>query len=123
MIIMESVLTVACNSDAELVKCINKNVSTVDNVAKVGDVIVVAVQKVKPNSKIKKGAKQYAVIVRTKRKIKRCDGSSVTFSDNAVVLIDKNTHEPIATRVLGPVAREVRSKGFLKIVSLASEVL
>ena len=122
MIIMESVLNVACNSDAELVKCINKNGSTGDNVAKVGDVIVVAVQKVKPNSKIKKGDKQYAVIVRTKGRIKRGDGSSVTFSDNAVVLIDKQG-EPIGTRIFGPVTRELRNAGYMKIISLAPEVL
>ena len=81
-----------------------------------------AVRKVKPNSKIKKGDKQYAVIVRTKGKIVREDGSFVNFSDNAVVLVDPKTHEPIATRVLGPVAREIK-KDFPKIASLASEVL
>lgn len=122
MIIMGTVLNVTCNSDAELVKCFGINKSTGDNSAGVGDVIVVAVQKVKPNSKIKKGDKQYAVVVRTKGKIKRSDGSSVSFSDNAVVLVDKNTNEPISTRVLGPVAREVK-KNFPKIASLASEVL
>ena len=122
MIIMGSVLNVACNSDAELVKCFGINGSTGDNVANVGDVVVVAVKKVKPNSKIKKGDKHYAVIVRTKGKIKRQDGSFVSFSDNAVVLVDNKTHEPIATRVLGPVAREIK-KDFPKIASLASEVL
>ena len=122
MIIMGSVLNVTCNSDAELVKCFGINGSTGDNVAKVGDVIVVAVKKAKPNSKIKKGDKQYAVIVRTKGKIRREDGSYISFSDNAVVLVDPKTHEPIATRVVGPVAREIK-KDFPKIASLASEVL
>ncbi len=122
MIIMGTILNVTCNSDAELVKCFGINKSTGDTSARVGDVIVVAVEKVKPNSKIKKGDKQYAVIVRTKGKIKRADGSSVSFSDNAVVLVDKNTKEPISTRVLGAVAREVK-KDFPKIASLASEVL
>ena len=122
MIMMETVLNVACNSDAELVKCFGVNGSTGDQVAKVGDVIIVAVKKVKPNSKIKKGDKYYAVVVRTKGKIKRNDGSFVSFSDNAVVLIDNKTNEPIATRVLGPVAREIK-KDFPKIASLATEVL
>lgn len=122
MIIMGTVLNVTCNSDAETVKCFGINGSTGNNVAKIGDVVVVAVQKVKPNSKIKKGDKQYAVIVRTKGKIRREDGSYVSFSDNAVVLVDQKTHEPIATRVLGPVAREIK-KDFPKIASLASEVL
>ena len=119
---MGTVLNVTCNSDAELVKCFGINGNTGDNVARVGDVVVVSVQKVKPNSKIKKGDKQYAVIVRTRGKVKRDDGSFVSFSDNAVVLIDNKTLEPIATRVLGPVAREIK-KDFPKIASLASEVL
>ena len=122
MIIMGSVLNVACNSDAELVKCFGINGSTGDNVANVGDVVMVAVKKVKPNSKIKKGDKHYAVIVRTKGKIYRNDGSYISFGDNAVVLIDNKTHEPIATRVLGPVAREIK-RDFPKIASLAPEVL
>ena len=85
---------------------------------------MVAVQKVKPNSKIKKGDKHYAVIVRTKGKIKRSDGSYVSFGDNAVVLINKNNFEPIGTRIFGPIAREVRRKyDVQKIVSLAPEVL
>ena len=122
MIIMGTMLNVTCNSDAELVKCFGINHSTGDTVAKIGDVVVVSVRKVKPNSKIKKGDKQYGVIVRTKGKIKRKDGSFVSFDDNAVVLIDNKTSEPIATRVLGPVAREIKDR-FPKIASLASEVL
>ncbi len=122
MIIMGSILNVACNSNAELVKCFGINGSTGDKVAKVGDVVMVSVKKVKPNSKIKKGDKHYAVIVRTKNKIKRSDGSYISFGDNAVVLIDNKTNEPIATRVFGPVAREVK-KNFPKIASLAFEVL
>ena len=122
MIIMGTMLNVTCNSDAELVKCFGINGSTGDNVANVGDVVMVAVKKVKPNSKIKKGDKHYAVIVRTKGKIYRNDGSYISFGDNAVVLIDNKTHEPIATRVLGPVAREIK-RDFPKIASLAPEVL
>ena len=119
---MGSILNVTCNSDAYVVKCFGVNGETGDRVAKVGDIICVSVKKVKPNSKIKKGDKQYAVIVRTVDKIKREDGSSISFSDNAVVLIDNKTLEPIATRVLGPVAREIKKK-FPKIASLAIEVL
>ncbi len=122
MIIMGTILNVTCNSDAISVKCFGINKSTGNNVAKIGDVVVVSVREVKPNSKIKKGDKQYGVIVRTKGKIKRADGSFVSFSDNAVVLVDPKTHEPIATRVLGPVAREIK-KDFPKIASLALEVL
>ena len=122
MIIMGTVLNVTCNSDAELVKCFGINKSTGKRTAGIGDVVMVAVQKVKPNSKIKKGDKQYGVIVRTKGKIKRKDGSFVSFDDNAVVLIDNKTMEPISTRVLGAVAREIK-KDFPKIASLASEVL
>ena len=122
MIIMGTVLNVTCNSDAELVKCFGINKSTGKRTAGIGDVVMVAVQKVKPNSKIKKGDKHYAVIVRTKGKIKRSDGSYVSFGDNAVVLIDNKTMEPISTRVLGAVSREIK-KDFPKIASLASEVL
>ena len=122
MIIMGTVLNVTCNSDVETVKCFGINGSTGNRVAKVGDVVVVSAKKVKPNSKIKKGDKHYAVIVRTTSRIVRKDGSSISFGDNAVVLVDQKTHEPIATRVLGAVAREVKA-GFPKIASLASEVL
>ena len=122
MIIMGTVLNVTCNSGVELVKCFGINGNSGDNVANVGDVVVVAVKKVKPNSKIKKGDKCYALIVRVRRKIGRRDGSSISFSDNAVVLVDPKTNEPVATRVLGPVAREIK-KEFPKVASLASEVL
>ena len=122
MIRMGTILNVACNSGVELVKCFGVNGSTGDNVACVGDVVMVSVRKVKPNLKIKKGDKHYGVIVRTKGKIKRNDGSFVSFSDNAIVLIDNKTMEPIATRVFGPVAREIKND-FPKIASLAVEVL
>ena len=88
----------------------------------VGDVIVVSITSVIPGSKVKKGQVAKGVIVRTKSKIVRPDGSFITFDDNAIVLVDKD-NEPIATRVFGPIAREVRHKGFLKIASLAGEVV
>ena len=122
MIRMGTILNVACNSGVELVKCFGVNGSTGDFVASVGDVVIVSVRKVKPNLKVKKGDKHYGVIVRTKNKVMRSDGSFVSFSDNAVVLIDNKTMEPLATRVFGPVAREVKDD-FPKIASLAVEVL
>lgn len=122
MIRMGTLLDVACNSGVEVVKCFGVNGSTGSVVASVGDVVVVSVKKVKPNLKIKKGDKHYAVIVRTKNKVMRADGSFISFSDNAVVLIDNKTMEPLATRVFGPVAREIKD-GFPKIASLAVEVL
>ena len=122
MIVMGTILNVTCNSGVEQVKCFGINGSTGDRVASIGDVVMVSVRKVKPNLKIKKGDKYYGVIVRMKKKIKRSDGSFVSFSDNAVVLVDNKTLEPIATRVFGPVAREIKSD-FPRVVSLASEVL
>ena len=122
MIMMGTLLNVACNSDADVVKCFGVNGNTGDMVANVGDVIIVSVRKVKPNSKMKKGDKCYGVIVRTKSNIFRKDGSSISFSDNAVVLIDKKTNEPLGTRVFGAIAREVK-ENFPKIASLAVEVL
>lgn len=88
----------------------------------VGDIIVVSITSVIPGSKVKKGSVAKGVVIRTKNKIVRADGSFVKFDDNAIVLVDKDG-EPIATRVFGPVSREVRQKNFLKIASLASEVL
>ena len=122
MIRMGTILNVACNSGVETVKCFGVNGSTGNDVAKIGDVIIVAAKKVKPNSKIKKGDVLCGVIVRTVGIIRRPDGSSASFSDNAVVLVEKKTHEMMSTRVFGPVGREVR-KEFPKISSLATEVL
>ncbi len=90
--------------------------------ATVGDVIVVSVKEAIPNGKVKKGEVAKAVIVRTAREISRDDGSYIRFDDNSAVLLD-NQHEPIGTRIFGPVARELRGKRFLKIISLAPEVL
>ncbi len=118
---MRTLLVVCDNSGVKLARCVHVNGSTGLSVAGVGDIVVVSTKVVDSNSKIKKGDKQLGLIVRTKSKILRKDGSYISFSDNAVVLVDK-AGEPIATRVFGPVAREIR-KDFLKIASLANEVL
>ncbi len=122
MIQMETSLAVADNSGAKSAKCIKVLGGSGKMITGVGDTIVVSITDVAPKSKMKKGQVCKAVLVRTKSKIVRSDGGFIKFDDNAVVLVDKDG-EPIATRVFGPVAREIRQKNFLKIASLASEVL
>ncbi|MBM3590212.1 MAG: 50S ribosomal protein L14 [Alphaproteobacteria bacterium] len=122
MIQMQTNLVVADNSGAKTARCIKVLGGSNHMITEVGDIIVVSVTSVNPNSKMKKGQVAKGVIVRTKNKIVRPDGSFVKFDDNAVVLVDKE-NEPIGSRVFGPVSREVRQKNFLKIASLASEVL
>ncbi|MFB0977765.1 MAG: 50S ribosomal protein L14 [Myxococcota bacterium] len=122
MIQMESKLSVADNSGARLVKCIRVLGGSRRRFASVGDLIVVAVSEALPNARVKKGEVRRAVIVRTKKTIGRPDGSSITFDENAAVLVD-NAKEPVGTRIFGPVARELRGAGFMKIISLAPEVL
>ena len=122
MIQMQTNLVVADNSGAKTARCIKVLGGSHHMITGVGVVIVVSITSVTPGSKAKKGQVAKAVIVRTKSKIVRPDGSFVKFDDNAVVLVDKE-NEPIASRVFGPVSREVRQKNFLKIASLASEVL
>ncbi len=122
MIQMQSSLVVADNSGAKTATCIKVLGGSDHMITGVGTIIVVSITGVIPGSKVKKGSVAKGVIVRTKSKIVRSDGSFVKFDDNALVLVDKDG-EPIATRVFGPVAREVRQKNFLKIASLASEVL
>ncbi|MBC61689.1 MAG: 50S ribosomal protein L14 [Zetaproteobacteria bacterium] len=122
MIQMESVLKAGDNSGAKLVKCVkvlggSKRVS-----ADVGDIIVVSVKEALAKSKVKKGSVQKAVIVRTKSPLTRDDGSTIKFDENACVLIKGKENEPIGTRVFGPICREVRSRGFVRIASLAPEV-
>jgi len=120
MIQEESRLKVADNSGAKEVQCIRVLANA--NNAFVADVIIVSVKSAIPNGKVKKGEVYPAVIVRTKKEIRRPDGSSIRFDENAAVLLDKQ-HEPIGTRIFGPVTRELRTKKFVKIVSLAPEVL
>lgn len=122
MIQMQSILNVADNSGAKKLFCIKVLGGSKRRFAGVGDTIVVSVRESIPNSKVKKGDVQKAVIVRTAKEIGRPDGSYIKFDENAAVLIDKNM-EPIGTRIFGPVARELRAKKFMKIVSLAPEVL
>ncbi|UCF68187.1 MAG: 50S ribosomal protein L14 [Acidobacteriota bacterium] len=122
MIQAESVLQVADNSGARRVACVKVLGGTRRRYASVGDIIVVSVKDALPNSRVKKKQLHRAVVVRTKKEIGRSDGSYIRFDDNSVVLIDPNK-EPIGTRIFGPVARELRAKRFMKIVSLAPEVL
>lgn len=115
-------LNVADNSGAKEVQCIKVYGGSKIRYAGVGDVIVVSVKMAEPKGKVKKGEVKKAVVVRQAKEIRRADGSYIRFDDNAVVVID-DAYEPIGTRVFGPVARELRAKGFMKIVSLAPEVL
>lgn len=122
MIQTESVLDVADNSGAKRVRCIKVLGGSKRKYAGVGDVIVVSVKDAAPNGKVKKGQVARAVIVRTKKEIRRRDGTYIRFDKNSAVLIDKD-NEPIGTRIFGPVARELRARRFMRIVSLAPEVL
>lgn len=122
MIQMQSILDVADNSGAKKVGCIKILGGTRRRYASLGDVIVVSVKDAIPNSKIRKGEVVKAVIVRTKKEVGRRDGSFIKFDDNSAVLIT-GQGDPIGTRIFGPVARELRAKRFMKIVSLAPEVL
>ena len=122
MIQSESMLNVADNSGARRVQCIKVLGGTRRRYATVGDIIKVSVKEALPNSRVKKKQVHNAVIVRTRKEIARPDGSYIRFDDNSVVLLDANS-EPIGTRIFGPVARELRAKKFMKIVSLAPEVL
>jgi large subunit ribosomal protein L14 len=122
MIQQESVLQVADNSGARRVACIRVLGGSGRRYASIGDVIVVSVKDAIPNARVKKGEVRRAVVVRTKKEIGRPDGSYIRFDDNAAVLIDAQ-REPVGTRIFGPVARELRGKKFMKIVSLAPEVL
>jgi large subunit ribosomal protein L14 len=122
MIQMQTVLNVADNSGAKKVACIKVLGGSRRRYASLGDVIVVAVKEALPNSKVKKGDVMKAVIVRTVKEVRRADGSYLKFDDNSAVLIT-NQMEPVGTRIFGPVARELRAKQFMKIVSLAPEVL
>src|SRR5947209_16494033 len=122
MVQAESILDVADNSGARKVLCIKVLGGTRRKYASVGDIIVVSVKEAIPNAKVKKGEVAKAVIVRTKKEIARADGSYIRFDSNSAVLINKD-NEPIGTRIFGPVARELRAKKFMKIISLAPEVL
>ena len=122
MIQMRTILEVADNSGAKRVQCIKVLGGSRRRYAGLGDVIVVAIKEALPGSKVKKGETAKAVVVRTKREYRRTDGSYIKFDDNSAVLINPQL-EPVGTRIFGPVARELRAKKFMKIISLAPEVL
>ncbi len=122
MIQMRTVLDVADNSGARKVQCIKVLGGSKRKYASIGDIIVVSVKEAIPNAKVKKGEVTKAVVVRTAKEIGRSDGTYIRFDNNSAVLID-NQKEPIGTRIFGPVARELRAKKFMKIISLAPEVL
>ncbi len=122
MIQSESNLNAADNSGAKKLHCIKVLGGSRRRYASIGDIIVCSVRNAVPNSQIKKGEKVKAIVVRTKKEIRRADGSYIKFDDNAAVVID-NQMNPRGTRIFGPVARELRGKDFMKIVSLAPEVL
>lgn len=122
MIQQESKLKVADNTGAKLIQCIRVVGGTGRRYARLGDIIIVTVKKAIPGGVIKKGEISKAVIVRAKKEVRRADGSYIRFDENAAVLID-NQQEPKGTRVFGPVARELREKKFMKILSLAPEVI
>ena len=122
MIQSESVLNVADNSGAKKVLCIRVLGGTRKRYASIGDVIVATVKEALPNAKVKKGDVVKAVIVRTAKEMKRMDDTWVKFDENAAVILS-GTGDPVGTRIFGPVARELRNQGFMKIISLAPEVL
>ena len=122
MIQMQSKLFVADNSGARKIQCIKVLGGSKRRSASIGDIIVVSVKDAIPRAKVKKGDVYKAVVVRTSKDFKRHDGTAIRFDKNAAVLLDKQ-EEPIATRIFGPVTRELRSKKFMKIISLAPEVL
>lgn len=118
-----SMLKVADNSGAKLVKCIRVLGGYKKRYARVGDLITIAVRSAQPHSAVKKGQVLHAVIVRQRKEIRRKNGTYIRFDDNAAVIVDKKTKELKGTRIFGPVARELRAAGYTKLVSLAPEVL
>ena len=119
---MQTILTAADNSGAKKLMCIKVLGGSKRKYASVGDIIVVSIKEALPNSKVKKGDVKRAVIVRTKKELRRVDGSYIKFDVNSAVLVNE-ANEPVGTRIFGPVARELRARKFMKIVSLAPEVL
>ncbi len=123
MLQLRSYIKIADNSGAKVVALFSVNGKNQRRFARVGDVVAGSVRQAAPNAAIKKGEKVYAVIVRTRKEIRRKDGSYIRFDDNAGVLINKEDKEPRGTRIFGPIPRELREKGYAKIVSLAPEVI
>lgn len=123
MIQQETMLNVADNSGARSVKCIKVLGGSRRRYACVGDIIVISIKEAIPRGKVKKGEVLKAVVVRTSKGVRRPDGSIIRFDTNACVILNKNTEQPIGTRIFGPVTRELRNEKFMKIISLAPEVL
>lgn len=123
MIQPRSMLTVADNSGARKIACIKVLGGNQPRYARIGDIITASVKEATPHSGVKKGEVVHAVIVRQRKEFRRADGSFIRFDDSAAVLVDKESKEPRGTRIFGPVPRELRARGFLKIISLAPEVL
>lgn len=123
MIQHRTMLTSADNSGAKRIQCLRVLGGYKKRYARIGDIVTVSIKEAQPYSTVKKGEVRHAVLVRSRKETRRKDGTYIRFDDNAVVLIDKKNKEPIASRIFGPVARELRSKGFTKIISLAQEVL
>ncbi|MBI4812506.1 50S ribosomal protein L14 [Candidatus Falkowbacteria bacterium] len=123
MIQVQSMLKIADNTGAKTAQCIRVLGGYRKRYARIGEIITAVVKEAAPHAAVKKGDVVHAVIVRIKKEIRRKDGTYLKFDDNAVVIIDKEKKEPKGTRILGPIAREVRQAGFLKIASLAPEVL
>lgn len=123
MIQHRTMLQSADNTGAKRIQCIRVLGGYQKRYARIGDVVTVAIKEAQPHSSVKKGEVAHGVIVRTRKETRRPDGTYIRFDDNAIVLIDKKSKEPKGTRIFGPIARELRAKGFLKIISLAPEVL
>ena len=123
MIQHRTILTSADNTGARKLQCIRVLSGYKKRYARIGDIVTVVVKEAQPHSMVKKSEVLHAVIIRTKKETRRKDGSYIRFDDNAAVIIDKENNEPKGTRIFGPVARELRVKGFNKIISLAPEVL
>ncbi len=116
-------LKVADNSGAKLVQCIKVLGGYQKRYAIIGDLITITIKVAQPHTQVKKGEVHWAVVVRQRKELRRKDGTYIRFDENAVVLVDKKNHDPIGSRIFGPVARELRARGFIKINSLAPEVL
>jgi large subunit ribosomal protein L14 len=123
MLQVRSLIKIADNTGAKIVNVFSVNGKNARRFAGVGDIVAGSVRQVSPGGQVKKGDKVYALIVRTKKEIRRKDGSYIRFDENAGVLVDKEKGEPKGTRIFGPIAREIRDKGYNKIVSMAPEVI
>ncbi|HYF05533.1 MAG TPA: 50S ribosomal protein L14 [Patescibacteria group bacterium] len=123
MLQVRSLIKIADNTGARIVNCFSVNGKNANRFARVGDVVAGSVRQVSPGGQVKKGDKVYVLIVRTRKELRRKDGSYIRFDENAGVLVNKENGEPKGTRIFGPVPREIRDKGYMKIVSLAPEVI